>query len=435
MQQHRVLQNKRVGVIGLGLTGMSCVNYLQAHDAQVFAFDSRAGVSRTLPTDIPLHTGELPPKILASMDILVVSPGISIKHTAIQYAMADGVQVIGDIELFAWANEKPVIAITGSNGKSTVTSLVHHMLNHAGVKAVMGGNIGVPVLSLFDSDYDVAVLELSSFQLETTHSLQPLAATVLNVTPDHLDRYQSFNDYHEAKMRIYQGASTCVSNHDDALTASSREIQDTRFGSQGEFSLGDDNNTLLYLGKPWLMMSDCKLSGKHNAFNIQAAAALCVAFGLPITSLVTGARSFDALAHRCQQVSSKQGITWIDDSKATNVGAAVTAIKSVAWQQNSGRLILIAGGDAKGADLGDLSPVVAAHVDALVVLGKDAKQFLSMADKVIEVDSIEAAVVTAAQCAQRGDTVLLSPACASIDMFDNYQHRGQLFAAAVEALA
>ncbi len=435
MQQHRALQNKRVAVIGLGLTGMSCVNYLQTHDAQVFAFDSRAGVSRTLPTEIPLHTGELPAKILASMDILVVSPGIPINHAAIQYAMAEGAQVIGDIELFAWANEKPVIAITGSNGKSTVTSLVQHMLTHAGIGAEMGGNIGVPVLSLFESDYDVAVLELSSFQLETTHSLQPMAATVLNVTPDHLDRYPSFNDYHEAKMRIYHGANTCVSNHDDALTASGRELQDTRFGSQGEFSLADDNNTLLHHGKPWLMMSDCKLSGKHNALNIQAAAALCVAIGVPLSALAVGARSFDALAHRCQQVSLKHGITWIDDSKATNVGAAVTAIESVAWQQGSGRLILIAGGDAKGADLGVLSSVVAAHVDALIVLGKDAKQFLSMADKVIEVASIEAAVVTAAQCAQQGDTVLLSPACASIDMFDNYQQRGQLFASAVEALA
>ncbi len=427
------LKEKRFAVIGLGMTGCSCVDFLYQNNAQVYAFDTRSPHPVNISSNVTVAFGELNPDVLSTMDLLVVSPGIPLSHPAIAQAIAAGVRAIGDVELFSWFNQKPVIAITGSNGKSTVTSLVCSMLKSAGFNAKMGGNIGIPVLSLLSEPYDIAVLELSSFQLETTHSLKPQAATVLNVSADHLDRYESFEAYRQAKLRIYQNAQVSVINDYDRLTIPHTGDYSESFGKEGAFTISDDGHSLLFKGEAWLDYRQCKLTGKHNALNIQAAAALCHSLGVALNKLTEGAMQFEALPHRCQRVSRYNDIQWIDDSKATNVGAAQTAIESLSWG-SEGRMILIAGGDAKGADLTVLKPYLEQYVSAMIVLGKDANQLLPLHTNTYRVGDMKEAVQVAATLAQKNDIVLLSPACASIDMFANYMERGKQFLQAVEAL-
>ena len=385
-----------------------------------------------ISSDVPISFGELNVDLLSTMDLLVVSPGVPLSHPAITQAIAAGVRAIGDVELFSWFNQKPVIAITGSNGKSTVTSLVCSMLKSAGFNAKMGGNIGIPVLSLLSEPYDIAVLELSSFQLETTHSLKPQAATVLNVSADHLDRYESFEAYREAKLSIYKNAQVIVINDYDQLTIPHDGNYSESFGKEGAFTISDDGRSLLYKGETWLDYRQCKLTGKHNALNIQAAAALCHSLGVGLNELTEGAMQFEALPHRCQRVSRYNDIQWIDDSKATNVGPK-RAIESLSWG-SEGRMILIAGGDAKGADLTLLQPYLEQYVSVLIVLGKDASQLLPLHTNAYQVGDMNEAVQIAANMAQKNDLVLLSPACASIDMYANYMERGKQFLQAVEAL-
>ena len=428
------LANKKIVVVGMGLTGLSCVRFLLTKDANVVAMDSRREL--TLDLGIPLFLGEFDSHKLIHADLIVLSPGVDLNHPAIQYAISCGVRVISDIELFAQFNQASVIAITGSNGKSTVTHLVQNMGKAAGKNVVMGGNIGVPALDLLEQPADIIVLELSSFQLETTYSLMPLVATVLNITEDHLDRHGDLEAYREIKLSIYKHAEHTVCNRDDILSYPINAKAALSFGTSNSaegFSWDKQHGCITLNQRPYLDADSCLLVGEHNMLNIQAAAALAKMAGIDDESIKRGAREFGGLPHRCQTVSLHNDVRWINDSKATNVGATLAAINGL-MSDVKGKLILIAGGEGKGADFAPLNDCIKQSVDVLITLGKDGDKIAPAKSDSINVKGIEQAVIVAASKAQTGDTVLLSPACASLDMYVSYKQRGDCFINAVKEL-
>lgn len=429
------LANKSIIVVGMGLTGLSCVRFLLTKGAKVIAMDSRSEL--TIRLEVPLFLGEFDTTKLSQADLIVLSPGVDLNTPAIQKAVELGVGVIGDIELFAQFNTCPVIAITGSNGKSTVTHLVTEMCKAAGKKVVMGGNIGVPALDLLEQSADVIVLELSSFQLETTYSLKPLVATVLNITADHLDRHGDLASYQQIKLRVYKHCEFIVCNRDDKLSYPVNSKATISYGlsqSNTGFSWDNDNATILLDGKIFLDSKSCLLVGAHNMLNIQAAAALVKVFGIDDDSIRQGAQQFGGLPHRCQTVSIFNHVRWVNDSKATNIGATLAAINGLA-SHIKGKLILIAGGEGKGADFSVMAECLTQSVGLLITLGKDGDKIACLHPNNVTVQTIQEAVLVAAQHSKAGDIVMLSPACASLDMFVSYQQRGDCFAQAVQALA
>lgn len=428
------LKNKNVVVVGLGLTGLSCVRFLQAQGAKVSAMDTRPSLAIQL--DVPMQLGELDEQRLIASDLVVISPGVSLREPAIVATLAAGVKVIGDIELFARFNRVPVLAITGSNGKSTVVSLLEVMFQLAGTKALLGGNIGIPALELLDKEADFIILELSSFQLETLSSLRPLVACMLNLSDDHLDRHGNLANYRQAKLKIYQDARYIVCNRDDSSTWPPKAQADTMFGLSADpcgFSWDPAKQNILLNNKVLLASDECLLVGKHNMLNIQAAAAMAMLAGLPQEAIKQGAKTFGGLPHRCQTVSMYHQVRWINDSKATNVGATVAAISGLQGSC-AGKLILIAGGDGKNADFSPLQQLFTESVDELITLGKDGADLANLKPGSHQVSSLQQAVQLAAKIAVPQDIVLLSPACASLDMFVNYQQRGEHFVAAIEGL-
>tara|TARA_R110000868_G_scaffold294345_2_gene554953 strand:+ start:842 stop:2149 length:1308 start_codon:yes stop_codon:yes gene_type:complete len=429
------LANKNIVVVGMGLTGLSCVQFLLAQGAKVTAMDSRNELS--IAVNVPLYLGAFDATKLCAADLVVLSPGVSAQTPAILQALAAGVSVIGDIELFARFNTLPVIAITGSNGKSTVTHLVVEMCQAAGMKVLMGGNIGVPALDLLNKDADIVVLELSSFQLETTQSLKPLAATILNFCDDHLDRHGDMQNYQRIKHLIYKHAQYVVASRDEKATQPLNRDVDLTFGlsaSNSGFSWDKTTATILFQGQAFLSSQDCLLVGAHNMLNIQAAAALAMLAGVHVEAIKQGAKLFGGLAHRCQTVSMHNNVRWINDSKATNVGATQAAILGM-LESCQGRLVLIAGGEGKGADFSPLAELLEHSVDLLITLGKDGDKIARLKQGSVKVSSLEQAVKVAADYAQAKDIVMLSPACASLDMFNNYQHRGECFIKAVQEVS
>ncbi|MFT6897012.1 MAG: UDP-N-acetylmuramoylalanine--D-glutamate ligase [Paraglaciecola sp.] len=428
------LKNKNVVVVGLGLTGLSCVRFLLAQGAKVSAMDTRPELAIQL--DIPLQLGTLDEQRLMASELVVISPGVSLSEPAIKATLAGGVKIIGDIELFATFNRVPVLAVTGSNGKSTVASLLEVMFQAAGTKALLGGNIGIPALQLLDKEAEFIILELSSFQLETLSSLRPLVACMLNLSDDHLDRHGSLANYLKAKLRIYQGAKHIVCNRDDSSTWPPEAQADMMFGLSAApcgFSWDEANQSIVFNNKVFLTSDECLLVGRHNMLNIQAAAAMAILAGLPPEAIKQGARTFGGLAHRCQTVSVSNQVRWINDSKATNVGATVAAISGLG--HSSGKLLLIAGGDGKNADFSPLQPLFTECVDVLITLGKDGARLANLKPGSYQVPDLQQAVQLAAKLAAPQDIVLLSPACASLDMFTNYQQRGEHFVAAIEGLS
>ena len=442
-------------VIGLGKTGLACARWLYRSGLPFRVMDTResppglADLQRDCP-GVEVVCGPLDTTLLAQADELIVSPGLSLKEPAIAAAIASGVPVSGDIELFCRALAEqgvgaPVVAITGSNGKTTVTTLLGKMAEDAGVNVGVGGNIGTPVLELLDQEpKDLYVLELSSFQLETTQSLRASAATVLNLTPDHMDRYASVAAYHQAKHRIYRGCRTAVSNRDDALTAPlvSERVSQLSFGLNRPPGL-NDFGTVVEGGETWLVQgvnqllstSELKIRGLHNQANALAALALGSSVGLPMGSMLNTLREFTGLPHRCEWVADHNGVSWFNDSKATNTGAAIAAIKGLGADL-AGDIVLIAGGDGKGADFADMQSATAAYVRELIVFGADGGKIAEAVGgqtNVHQVATLEAAVQQAEQLANAGDAVLLAPACASFDMFRSYEHRGDEFRKRVEA--
>lgn len=433
-------------ILGLGATGLSCARFLARQGVAFAVTDSRLDPPHkqlfleAFP-DLPLSLGRFDEALIAGAQRLIVSPGIPVSEPCIEQALAHGIEVLGDIELFARHIKAPVIAITGSNGKSTVTSLLGEMARLSGKWVKVGGNLGIPALDLLVDglEPELYVLELSSFQLETTYSLKPQAAAVLNVTPDHLDRYPSLADYAAAKRRIYQGMGVMILNADDSRVMAMAEGNRRMLRFTLESPQRAEFGLRLHQGFPWLAyeetllmpLSDIKIEGTHNAANALAALALGWAVDLPMEAMLASLRSFTGLPHRCQRVAMIRGVLWYNDSKGTNVGATCAAIQGLG---DRGPLILIAGGEAKGADFEPLVQAVSGRVRSVIVIGRDSpllEQALRDVVPVIHAEGLDEAVIKAAGSAQAGDVVLLSPACASFDMFQDYAHRGEVFTRAV----
>jgi len=445
------LKDKRVMVLGLGDTGLSALRWLKGQGARLSVADTREAppglkvVQQEMP-EVSISLGTLQLDLLKAQDVLVVSPGVPLATPEIQQAIAAGVEVVGDVELFAQFRPAAakVIAITGANGKSTVTTLVGEMCKAAGLKTVVAGNIGLPVLdTLKDTPADVYVLELSSFQLEATHSLKVDVATVLNLSEDHMDRYDGMAAYAAAKARIFQSDGVQVLNRQDGWSASmalaGRAV--VTFG-EDPAPTAQDFGLQQEAGETWLMQgtnkiirtSELKIAGLHNAVNALAALALCRAIGLNNEALINTLRSFKGLPHRVEWVAEINGVAFYDDSKGTNVGATCAALHGLPQ-----KVVLIAGGDGKGQDFSPLVEPVKSNARAVVLIGRDASvienALRSTGVPLLSANSLEDAVDMAFTAAQSGDAVLLSPACASFDMFRNYVHRAEVFCTAVRAMA
>ena len=433
-------------IVGLGRTGLSVARYLHAQGIAFSVCDASEAPSglnelREFAPHVPLFLGGLTPAALLNVVEVIASPGIALRSELLQEAAKRGIPVVGDIELFARAVKTPVVAITGTNGKSTVTTLLALMAQAAGLRAFAGGNLGRPALDLLqESPADLFVLELSSFQLETTASLKTRTSTVLNVTSDHMDRYDSMLDYAQAKAKIFYQCDTAVVNADDPLVAAMPRHHQRVLS----FSVKENSNSDYHInhvgkepwlyrqGEPLLALSELKIAGLHNAANALAALAMSEALGLDRQACLQALRDFAGLPHRSEWVADVNGVRYIEDSKGTNVGATLAAVNGM-----QGPLVVIAGGQGKGQDFSPLASAFRDKVRHVVLLGQDAtliEKALNGACSTEHVSSMEQAVHAAARVAQSGDTVLLSPACASLDMFRDYAHRGAVFATAVKGL-
>jgi UDP-N-acetylmuramoylalanine--D-glutamate ligase len=433
-------------VVGLGRTGLSCARYLQSRGLSFAVTDNRASPPESaalsqLAPGVKLRFGKFDESLLDGASQIIASPGVSLREPFLMTAAARGIPIVGDIELFVREAKAPIAAITGTNGKSTVTTLVGLMANAAGRRAIAGGNLGRPALELLNDPVpELYVLELSSFQLETTLSLRAAAATVLNVTPDHMDRYATVEEYAAAKERIYRGCEAAIVNMDDVAVRSMRY----RPGRVLGFSLHADpsadyyvhtqgDDAILMRGRERLIaMSELKITGLHNAANAMASLAMCEALGLSRPACLQALRDFPGLPHRSQWVADIGGVRFVDDSKGTNVGATLAAVAGM-----PGSLVVIAGGQGKGQDFQPLAPAFRGKVRHVVLLGQDAKLLDSALQGTTTTQfakDMDEAVRLAADAARPGETVLLSPACASLDMFRDYGHRGDVFAAAVRGL-
>jgi UDP-N-acetylmuramoylalanine--D-glutamate ligase len=456
----RNMKTQKTLIIGLGKTGLSCARYLHKQHIPFAIMDTRDSppglveLKAEFP-EVPVYLGGLNEEVILQAKELIVSPGLSLHEPAIAKAIANNIPVIGDIELFARAITVPLIAITGTNGKGTVTTLMGDMTRCAGKNVCVGGNIGTPVLDLLsDQQPDLYVLEISSFQLETTHSLKPAVATILNITADHLDRYDGkMESYIVAKQHIYENAEVVVWNRDDKNTfpqescplSRSRERVPDRAGEGGAISFGlsepienqfgirkiNQENYLAFGATNLLSVNELKIKGQHNWVNALAALALGHALQLPMSAMLQALREFKGLKHRCEWVIEKNGVQWFDDSKGTNVGSTTAAIEGIG-STIAGKIILIAGGLGKGANFSPLREPVQQYVKTLILIGKDAlilADVLQGATNIQHANSLQQAMAIAKEVSQSGDAVLLSPACASMDMFRDAEERGDKFKA------
>lgn len=451
---------RKVVVLGLGDTGLSMTRWLTRHGAQVRVADSRAqpphaGVlARELP-QVRLVAHAFGAETFQDVDCIAISPGIDRREAPIARAATRGVPLVGDVELFAQAlrtgaaRDAQVLAVTGSNGKSTVTAMAGEICRTAGRNTRVAGNIGTPVLdALAEAEGaavapDVFVIELSSFQLESTTHLAPDAATMLNLTGDHLDRYDGMKDYAAAKSRVFAGSGVQVLNRDDPWSINMARTGRTiltfgltapRMESEWGLSAEHGEPELVHGQHPLMALAELPLTGLHNAANALAAHALTHAIGVPDQAVADALRRFEGLPHRVQRVAEFAGVIFYNDSKGTNVGATVAALSGM------GRpVVLIAGGDGKGQDFAPLAPAVGRHTRAVVLIGRDAPRLEAVLEgtgvPIERARDLEQAVAAARRIARPGDAVLLSPACASYDMFRDYRHRGETFMTAVRALA
>ncbi len=437
-------------VVGLGKTGTSVARFLHRRSVPFIAADSRVfppgrDEFKRLYPQVEVCIGDFDERLFLGAAEVVLSPGVPLKTPAVQRALAAGISVVGDVELFArtLGGGKSVVAVTGSNGKSTVTTLLAEMATRAGIKTVAGGNLGPPALDLIadDGDAELYVLELSSFQLETTYSLKPAASVVLNVSEDHLDRYDSFNEYVKAKQRIHRGSRSVVLNREDRhrleIPSSSRVVSfGLDVGGAGQFGVVQTaaGPAVAFDGEAWIARTELGyLPGDSGMLNAQAALALGHVVGLPRAAMIETLKRFKGLPHRRRTIAEFDGVVWIDDSKATNVAAAAAALADL-----DRPCVWIAGGDAKGQDFSPLRKAVGDRVHVAILIGRAAAQ-LAAAIKgtgctVVFVGNLESAVVEARAVAHKGDCVLLSPACSSLDAFSSYVERGERFARAIEEL-
>lgn len=433
------LKNMSVLIVGAGVTGNSVARFLQSHDIAFDVVDERSGLNAGLLTAMPSVQSyrSLDSNLTIRYDVLILSPGVPRAHPAIAAAIDAGKSVIGDIELFASVVNDPVIAVTGSNGKSTVVSMLAHVLKRAKREAVLCGNIGEPVLDAISDTECLYVIELSSYQLESTESLAPYAAAVLNISDDHMDRYASIECYAQVKRHIYHNAKHIVANLDDSLTHPADDTKAEYFSSSCAEALAslrcvDGVEVLVCNGVPVLSTRELAVPGKHNITNALAVLALLEPLNIDKDTLKTALASFPGLPHRTELVGNIENVRFYNDSKGTNVDACRSAINAM-----GSPVVLIAGGQGKGADFSLLQQDVAAYVKALVLIGEDReliKEVLGEAAPVHFADSMGDAVKLAASIAKPGDAVLLSPACASFDMFENFEERGIKFTEAVQAM-
>ncbi len=441
-------------IVGLGKTGLSCARYLHSLGEVFMATDSRVappGLAefRAEFPQVVLELGGFREETLVNAAELIVSPGISLQTPEIQAAIDAGIGITGDIDIFSRAAQHPIVAVTGSNGKSTVVTMLGAMAREAGINVSVGGNLdgaeAAPALDLLRlKPADLYILELSSFQLETTRNLGAEAAVILNVSDDHMDRYATLREYQDAKQRIFLGCRQAVVNRDDPASAP-RNTYGAKTHTYGLNAPQDQSWGVAKVGQQDYLMfgddqliaaSELKVAGRHNLSNALAALALGTAIGLPRTSMLDALRKFPGLPHRCQWVRNLRGVDYYNDSKGTNVGASIVAVESLG-ELVKGSIVLIAGGVDKGADFSPMQPVVEKFVKLAVLIGRDAKKIaaaLKGATETIFAETLPDAVAASAATAVPGDAVLLSPACASFDMFTDFTHRGRVFTEAVEAL-
>lgn len=429
-----------VVVVGLGITGLSVVQHLKKTQPQLSlrVIDTRMSPpsKEQLPQDVELHSGSWNTAWLAEADLVVANPGIALATPEIQSVLQQGIPVIGDIELFAWAVKKPVIAITGSNGKSTVTDLAGVMASASGLNVGVGGNIGVPALDLLNQDADLYVLELSSFQLETTSSLKLTAAAFLNLSEDHMDRYDGMGSYRQAKLRIFNNAETAIINREDVQTTADHftgNIKSFGFDDQ-DFGLmvKDGKEYLADNGQALLAVDELTLVGRHNVANALVALALLKQVGIDLFSTLPALKAYNGLTHRCQVVANHRGIKWVNDSKATNVASTLAALSGLDCQET---LYLLVGGVGKGADFSELSPVLKTLPVQLCCFGEDADEFMPLHTSAKKYDSMHDIIRSIEGRLVEGDMVMLSPACASFDQFKNFMARGDVFTALAQQYA
>jgi UDP-N-acetylmuramoylalanine--D-glutamate ligase len=451
---------QKVLVLGLGDTGLSMTRWLARTGAIVSAADTRAepphaSVLRAELPDVKIATGAFDKALFASADAIAISPGIDRREPLVAQAIGRGVPVVGDVEIFArelrtlvssrTGTRPNVIAITGSNGKSTVTAMAGDAARAAGAATVVAGNIGLPVLDALSAIEkganvpDVFVIELSSFQLESTTSLDADAATVLNISEDHLDRYDGLEDYAAAKSRVFEGTGTQVLNRLDprsmGMARAARSI--ITFGADAPSTRqewGISESSLMRGDEKLMALNDVPVAGLHNAANALAALALGSAIGLAVDPMLQGIRNFRGLPHRLEKIAEARGVSFYDDSKGTNVGATVAALSGMAAP-----VVLIAGGDGKGQDFSPLRAAVSSRARAVVLIGRDADRIAAALSgcgvPLLRAGTMDEAIQVAFGAAAEGDAILLSPACASYDMFRSYVHRGEVFAKAARALA
>ncbi len=426
-------------IIGLGATGLSCARYLSIKNIPFVIADDRQNPPKLSEfqkefSDVKIYLGEFSTALFLTATKIIISPGVSLEIPAIQSAIQKNIPVVSDIELFAQAAQKPIIAITGSNGKSTLVTLMGELIQNAGFKAIVCGNIGLPVLeAILQPIPDYYVVELSSFQLETTYSLKAKCAVVINISPDHLDRHKTEKAYLEAKKIVYQNCEYGFVNCDEKEIWDDLSFKNLPIGftlnKPMENQWGFFDNYLCFGDKKLIAISELFLQSRHQYQNMLIALAMGTVLNLPIDNMLNTLRKFKGLAHRCQLVYSNNNIRWFDDSKATNVGAAVAGIQSIG-QLSTDKIILIAGGDSKGVELNDLKLPVKQYVSDVILLGKDADKLestLTDCARIIRVNNMKEAVQKAAHLAKSGSIVLLSPACSSLDMYSGYDARGDDF--------
>ena len=445
--------NEKV-IVGLGETGLSVAKFLASRNQKFKVIDSRSNppalseLKRILP-EIETEVGELKLKTLLGASELVISPGLSLKTPVIAEAAEQGVAITGDIDIFSKSVSKPIIAVTGSNGKSTVVAILARILEKAGKKYGLGGNVDganfKPALDLLsEAPKDFYILELSSFQLETTERLSAEVAVILNLSADHMDRYETLGEYHKAKLRIFNGCNQVVINRDDVHSYPAAELSvpilDFGFSRPGVNGLGlleeDGYQYLAFQFEKIVSVNDLKIFGQHNISNVLAAVGLALAIGIELDAIRSAIKGFNGLPHRCQWVASVSGVEFYNDSKGTNVGATMAAVEGLG-QRISGHILLIAGGIGKGADFRSLVPGINRWGKEVILIGQDAIEIASNFDQDIQTyfaNDMQDAVSTAFKHASSGDAVLLSPACASFDMFENFQERGNAFIHSVRQL-
>ena len=437
-------------VAGLGISGVAAVNFLHEKGYRVAVTDSRANPpgSDKIPADVQTCFGQFDQELLLSAEEIIISPGLDPKQPEIQAAMAKGIPVVSEIQILRRATDKPIVAITGSNAKSTVTTLFGLMAQDAGKKVAVGGNLGRPALDLTKDDPELYVLELSSFQLEATSNLNADVAVVLNMSEDHLDRHGDMMGYHTAKHRIFQGVKKVVHNRDDSLTrplvpdATPMQSFGLNAPDLNQYGVLREDNGSMWLARGrerLIQSSELYIQGTHNIANALACLALGEAIGLPLESMLETLKTFKGLEHRCEFVKEINGVRYYNDSKGTNIGATLAAIDGLgaAIEPQGGKIAIILGGQGKGQDFTALRETLAKYAKVAVLIGADRaiiETAIAGTTEIVNVETLEQAVHICQDKTVANDVVLLSPACASLDMFKSYGQRGHAFVACVAAL-